>query len=47
MKKTIRVVAPDGEQEKEITYIPVRFILAIVLIVLETLAVCLCEIKKQ
>lgn len=39
MKKTIKVRDQYGEKEKEVTYIPVRFIIAIFLIVLETLAV--------
>ena len=39
MKKTIKIWEKGRVKEKEITYIPVRFILAILLIVLETAAV--------
>lgn len=39
MKKTIMVHDQYGPKEKEINYIPVRFIIAMMLIVLETLAV--------
>ncbi len=39
MKKTIVIYDKDGAKEKEINYIPVRFIIAIMLIALETLAV--------
>lgn len=39
MKKMIKVADQYGEKEKEVTYIPVRFIFAILLIVLETLGV--------
>lgn len=39
MKKTIVIHDKNGEQEKEVNYIPFRFILAIFLIVLETAGV--------
>ena len=39
MKKTILVSDQNGMKEKEINYIPVRYILAILITVLETLAV--------
>lgn len=39
MKKTIVIYDQNGAKEKEVNYIPVRFILAIALIVLETAAV--------
>lgn len=39
MKKTIIVYDKDGRKEKEVNYIPFRFILAIILIAVETLAV--------
>ena len=39
MKKTIKILEKGRVKEKEITYIPVRFIIAILLIVLETAAV--------
>lgn len=39
MKRTIKIYEKGRVKEKEITYIPVRFILAILLIVLETAAV--------
>lgn len=39
MKKTITIHDKDGTKEKEVNYIPVRFIIAILLIVLETAAV--------
>ncbi len=46
MKKKITIYDWNGPKEKEIDYIPVRFIIAILLIVLETAAVvavtCLC-----
>lgn len=39
MKKTILIYNQDGAKEKEINYIPVRYIIAILLMVLETVAV--------
>ncbi|MBE5949768.1 MAG: cardiolipin synthase [Lachnospiraceae bacterium] len=39
MKKTIIIYDKDGAKEKEINYIPVRFIIALLLIVLETATV--------
>lgn len=39
MKKTIVIYHKDGAKEQEVNYIPFRFILAILLIVLETAAV--------
>lgn len=39
MKKKILVYDQNGEKEKEVEYIPVRFIIAILLIALETLGV--------
>ncbi|MGN0655543.1 MAG: hypothetical protein ACI4KR_02010, partial [Ruminiclostridium sp.] len=46
MKKKITIRNGSGVKEKEIDYIPVRFIIAILLIILETAAVialtCLC-----
>jgi cardiolipin synthase len=39
MKKKIVIYDKDGAKEQEVNYIPVRFIIAILLIVLETLAV--------
>lgn len=39
MKKTIRIYDKNGAKEQEINYIPVRYILAIALTVLEVLAV--------
>lgn len=39
MKKTIRIYDRNGPKEQEINYIPVRFILALMLIALETIAV--------
>lgn len=39
MKKTIKIYDENGAKEKEVNYIPVRFIFAILLIILETLAV--------
>lgn len=39
MKKTIRIPHENGVKEREISYIPVRFILAILLIVLEVVGV--------
>lgn len=39
MKKTIKIRNKNGVKEREINYIPVRFIIAILLIILETAAV--------
>ena len=39
MKKTIVIYDQYGPKEKEVNYIPVRFIIAIILIILETVAV--------
>lgn len=39
MKKKIIIYDKDGAKEQEVTYIPIRFIIAILLIVLETLGV--------
>jgi len=39
MKKTIQIYDQHGPKDKEINYIPVRFILALMLIALETIAV--------
>jgi len=39
MKKTIQIYDQHGPKDKEINYIPVRFILALILIALETIAV--------
>ena len=39
MKKKMKYITQSGERETEIFYIPVRFILAILLLVLETLSV--------
>ncbi|MGN0377309.1 MAG: PLD nuclease N-terminal domain-containing protein, partial [Suilimivivens sp.] len=39
MKKTIVIQDKDGAKEKEVNYIPFRFILAILLIILETAGV--------
>lgn len=39
MKKKIVIYDKDGAKEQEVNYIPVRFIIAILLIILETLGV--------
>ena len=39
MKKTIVIYDQNGAKEKEVNYIPIRFIIAILLIILETVAV--------
>lgn len=44
MKKTIVIHGKNGEQEKEVKYIPFRFIFAIFLIVLETAGVLVATI---